>query len=84
MKITPKILKELGCEKLAVDSFILKSHGYEFSIKKYKDLPWTFNGHSVTDVEEMIALAYKDGFQDGQVFLKKQLREMIGCWCDYK
>lgn len=81
MKITPEILKKLDCEKLADGSFILKCHGYKFSIKKDKDfsITWDFDGHSVTDVEEMVALAYKDGFEDGQEFFKKELREMIGC-----
>lgn len=85
MKITPEILKKLDCEELADDSFILKCHGYKFSIKKEQrmtppfSITWDFNGHSVTDIEEMIALAYKDGFKDGQEFFKKELREMIGC-----
>jgi len=74
--------------------WVMRIHGYVFNILKMtgdctdgrsaydfggvaKLDGWQFN-HSVTHVDEMIACAYKDGFEDGKKELRQEIANLLG------
>lgn len=70
MRITDETLQTLGAGKRTDGSYKIRSHGIEFSLRLLpkegnKGNLWEFDGYIVTDVEELICLAYRHGLRDG-------------------
>jgi len=87
MKITPEILKNMDfSETLSGDNKIysLRLHYTLLTVEQFNNY-WKFcnhanaQWHSITDVEEMIAFAFHDGYDAGADETKKQMREFLGC-----
>ena len=90
MKITEKLLKELGCEKSGPNSWILKSRGYHFYLQQHKKGSWAFHtdaetlekgwnyGHSITDIEEAFGFIAEDLFDAGKKERSTEIRELLG------
>lgn len=91
MKITVELLKAMGFEqqknsnKIFIDVWNLKVSGYLFNLRGGPDswefyppgayMPYSFQ---VTDIEELIGFAFKDGYKSGEEGAKKELRKFLG------
>ena len=89
MRITPALLKELGFEQeknrngILIDEWRMKMHGYLFTVKggppNYDFFsPGQCYSHSVSDVEEIFAFLYEDGYESGREAFKEDFRGFIG------
>ncbi len=84
LRITPKVLKSLGCTYLGNGVWEFKSHGIHYSIVQRPGIctdgkpSYDFGTHAITHVEEMIGLAYKDGLEDGKAEMREDFAALMG------
>lgn len=88
MKITEKVLLAMGASKpaFAVPSYTLCIMGQTFTINKRKKAGcWFFKrihefseSHRITDVEEMIGIAFGEGVAEGRADVQRDMKRLIG------
>lgn len=82
MKITPELLLGMGASREQDEHYLLRGHGYSFWFLQTLT-SWAFKigdegmTHYVTDIEEVIILAYVDGLVDGQDMKTKEIKEVL-------
>jgi hypothetical protein len=79
MKVTEELLLALDAKKQDDGSFKLSCGGVHNTFKPPSDKTpwWDVDGHAVTDLEEVIANNYRDGYRDGQNSLRRDLNELL-------
>jgi len=89
MKINSELLQKMGFEQqknnngILIDKWYMKMHGYLFIIGggppnwNYHP-PGAYHSHSVSDVEELLAFTFEDGYKSGKEDFKADFREFIG------
>jgi hypothetical protein len=93
VRITEKLLKAIGCEKVdRREAWRLSSGGYLFFWQREPESEhtWAFHvcmetfemgwnyGHSVTDIEECFGMIAKDHFEYGKDERSEEIRELLG------
>ena len=83
--------RQKNINKIEIDEWYMKMHGYLFIVKGGPP-NWRYfppgaivlgvgggpYSHSVSDIEELLAFTYEDGYESGKEANKQELREFLG------